>query len=469
MPESFDAAAYLATGRPAVENLQNYVWACHQLGYHHPDLTLHPGQLRDWYGTEDGLDLGVLARDCAALEDALRASQDALAGQDRQLAQLSAAWEGAGADAATGFLHRHAEASTAVTAMLRAAAHALAALGEELRHAVGAKADAATSIEERTAPARTEWLAAAATVTTGAGDRAAAAELVDQAVKPFVVGPVATEWLTAMKHSVASVSAAYERSLADIGGDAAPVFGVPGDLGPVRSAARESDCNDEVRCPENDEVRCPEPAAAPAFGSAPAAPNMPTTPAAWSAPEPPPTAPVPAAPVPTAPVPTAPVPAAPVPTAPPPAPVSGMGAGLPDLGSGLSGLGSPFADMLGGLLGGTDSGLPEPDLPGTDLDEDEPGLDEPDLREDEDEPDEDEDEGEDGEPVDDIAATSAPGPAEEQPCESPAEPVEETAAPTPVPAPPPAEPLPPAEPAAADQTPCEIAADEVPQVGEPAG
>ena len=46
---------------------QTYVWACHLLGYQNPDLTLHAAQVRDWYGSEDGLDLRALDADCAAL------------------------------------------------------------------------------------------------------------------------------------------------------------------------------------------------------------------------------------------------------------------------------------------------------------------------------------------------------------------------------------------------------------------
>lgn len=91
MAESFDAATRLAQGLPAVDTVQQYVSACRQLGYHHPDLTTHETQLRDWYGTEDGMDLSVLQHDCVALEDAVRAARDALAIQDRQLAELSAA------------------------------------------------------------------------------------------------------------------------------------------------------------------------------------------------------------------------------------------------------------------------------------------------------------------------------------------------------------------------------------------
>ncbi|PRC42724.1 hypothetical protein C6A85_000000109010, partial [Mycobacterium sp. ITM-2017-0098] len=130
--ENYDVAARLAQGRPAVDTVQQYVLACRQLGYHHQDLTLHPSQVRDWYGTEDGMDLAALQRGCVALDSAVHASQDALDVQDRQLAQLSTVWQGGGGDAAQDFLRRHGDASAAVAAAVRTAAEALVALREDL-------------------------------------------------------------------------------------------------------------------------------------------------------------------------------------------------------------------------------------------------------------------------------------------------------------------------------------------------
>ena len=74
MAEKLDATSRLAEGRPSVEVVQTYVSACHQLGYQNPDLTLHAAQVRDWYATEDGLDLPALNADCAALERVVTAT-----------------------------------------------------------------------------------------------------------------------------------------------------------------------------------------------------------------------------------------------------------------------------------------------------------------------------------------------------------------------------------------------------------
>ena len=84
MAERLDVAGRLAEGQPAVEHTQTYVRACQVLGYHDPELTSRPSQIRDQFGSEDGLDLRVLDRDCAALRAAGDAIAEALrAGADR--------------------------------------------------------------------------------------------------------------------------------------------------------------------------------------------------------------------------------------------------------------------------------------------------------------------------------------------------------------------------------------------------
>lgn len=450
--ENYDVASRLAQGRPAVDTVQRYVWACHQLGYQHQDLTLHPSQVRDGYGTEDGMDLGALQRGCVALEAAVHASQDALAVQDRQFTQLSAVWQGMGGGAAQDFLRRHGDASAAVAAAVRTAADALATLREDLWREVGTKADAVVAIEARAANTRADWLAAATTVTSGVGDRSAASELVDTAVKPFVDSSIRADWLAAMHATVTAVTAAYERALSEMAAERPPVFDVPGALGPTLTPP-EPVCDDE-------------PSAPPAAAASPAAAA--TAPSSWTGPAP---VPAPAAMPPAEPVPAAAMPPVP-PAVPPPVPPAGpLGSGIPGMGgSALPGIGQPFTDALSGLLGAGSSGLPEPSLPKPDL-PDLPDLPEPDLPE-PDDPDEeealDDPEGEAAEAAEEEAGEEPEEAVVIGDAEAAPDPCEPAATPPPPP-PPPAEPLPtPAEPVTAEQTPCEIAADEVPQVGEPA-
>ncbi|OBF42232.1 hypothetical protein A5724_00410 [Mycobacterium sp. ACS1612] len=452
MAEKFDVAARLAEGGPAVDDVQNYVWACRSLGYQNPDLTLNAEQVRDWYGSEDGLDLRAMDADCAALEAVVVAIEDARAQQEQQLAAVSAAWQGSGAEASREFLRRHGEAATAVAASIRTAADAMAALRDDLWHAVDGKVAAALAIADRSAARRADWLAAAQTVTTGSGDRAAASELVDQEIKPFIDNDIRQDWLTAMRTAAAAVTDAYEGAGATLGVEPAPTFAVPGDLGPGWLPPPD----EAVATTPASFVASPPPSpvgsAPPAWGGASSGPP-------WgfaATPPPPPPGPLPA-------------PAA-LPDAPPAAPITSSGmppmGGLPDLGSGLSGIGQQLADAFGGLLGTSGDELADP-----------PELDEPDELDDEEnaEPKDEETEAdsdeeplapevdrcETGDPLEDAPPLSEP-PDEPPPPVEPLVPAPEPAPTSPSPPPPP-EPEP--EPVAGE-TPCEIAADELPQVGE---
>ena len=232
MAEPLDVDARLAEGRPAVGNVGDYVWACHLLGYQNPDLTLHAAQVRDWYGSEDGLDLRALDADRAALEAVATAADGARQLQERQIDALADAWQGRGGDASREFLLRHGQASAAAASAVRNAVDALAALREDLWHAVDDKVANAVAIEDRRQSERAQWQAAAQTVTTGAGDRAVASEMVDQQVKPFVDNDIRTDWLTAMQKAMAAVTAAFDAATGALTGESPADFEVPGDLGP---------------------------------------------------------------------------------------------------------------------------------------------------------------------------------------------------------------------------------------------
>ncbi|WP_240430970.1 hypothetical protein [Mycobacterium kyogaense] len=432
---AYDVSGRLGQGRPPVETMAAYVWAAHQVGFADPDLTLHPGQMRDWYGTEDGMDLVVLQRDCAAVDAAVRATREALTGHEDQAGMLSEAWQGSGAQAARQFLHRHGVAAAAVADALTAAAAALQRALEQLWRAVDSKVETTVAIEAEAGAAREQWLAAATTVTSGVGDRAAAAEMVDGAVKPFVQNRIGAEWLTAMQAAGATVAETYRTATAEIMGRPPAVFEIPGALGPSAPSAPVASSVPAAPSPVAVSAPAPAPALAPA----------PTAPAAWTAPPPPAAAPP-----------------APLPEA-PPAPLSDLGGG-----GAFPQVGQRFADALGGLLGGgTGDGIagdafdppadlepPEPDEP----EDDEPDDEEP---EDGEESEDEESEEQSEEPITDEPATEEPF-AESVSAEPEPEAV---VPPEPTPLPPPAEPLPP--PPTEERTPCEIAADEVPQVGPP--
>jgi hypothetical protein len=406
-----DVTARLAQGLPAVENAGAYVAACRQLGYH----GVSDSSLRDWYGTEDGMDLAALQADSDALSQAASAVDDAVRRQADVGVRLAGAWSGTAASSAQDFLAHQNNAAVAVRDGLMTAAAALATLRDDLWRAVDAKVDAALDIDGRPSGQRGEWLAAAHTVTTGAGDVATASELVDQRVKPFVDNDIGAEWVSEMRAGFDRVADAFDAAIARLEDCPAARFDVPGDAGVAGQPPETT-----------------SPVAAPPQGEA-------------------------AAPVATPPI------------AAPPGELGGgmpsLGGGMPSLGGGLSGFGQQLADLIGGLTGSADA-LPDfedVEEPAEVLAEDEPEDTESndEVPQDE-EPEHPESENvepedgapEDGEPDEEQLADVVP----EQPVVPEPEPM---SVPTPV-APPQA--LPEALPA--EKTPCEIAAEELPRVGE---
>jgi hypothetical protein len=463
MAESLDVSARLAEGRPAVDNIGDYVWACHLLGYQNADLTLHPAQVRDWYSSEDGLDLRALDADRAALDAAASAALSARQLQEQQLGALSGAWQGRGGDATHEFLVRHGGASSAAASAVRDAVDALTALRDELWRTVDEKVGTAVAIDDRRQAERPQWLAATQTVTTGAGDRAEASELIDQQVKPFVDNDIRSDWVVAMQKAMAAIAAAFDAATGALTTEPSATFDVPGDLGPLPPSPPGSASTVETAGTAPAGWPSPPSAAAPAVGPMTAPPSL--FPAAAQDPV--------AAPMPTAAMP-APVPAAApagatAPAMPTMPSLGDLGGGLTGGAGGLAGLGQQIADAIGGLLDQPDNALPDPpdvkDDPADDAASPSPDDEDPAAADDEpDEPDE--------KPDDPAATTGDVSEDEEDTCTG--EPVvesssEEEPAPTPppepIPSPPPIVEPQPAQELAGVQTPCEIAADELPQAG----
>jgi uncharacterized protein YukE len=408
----YDVAARLAEGQQAAANIQSYVWASHLLGYQNPDLTLHPSQVDDWLSTEEGMDLTSVDADREELDAIAAAAEHALQLQDSAMAALASAWAGDGAVAAQEFLQRHRLSAAAVAAALRATSDALAELRDGLWHLVDAKVADLAAIEDRRQAQRPSWLAAAQTITTGVGDRASAAELTEAQIKPYVDNDIRVDWLGVVRHTIAAIGERYDAAIADFGAPSAARFDVPVDLRPTWEPAATL------------------PAAVTNTPMAtPATPSLPT----------------------------------PVMTMPPstamPAMATPASTAMPDPVGGLGGLGQMIADAIGGLL---DSSVDESSDP-------QERVDEP-RNQENDEEDHHEEEHEQGPKPDDsrpeAEAESLPGVVED--------PKTDTAAPDaakPAPQAPPAQAPSPAAPGAvtatpATETPCEIAADELPQAGE---
>jgi hypothetical protein len=465
--DRLDVAGRSAQGRVAVEHTQRYVRACRALGYEHPDLTSHPSQIRDWYDTEDGLDLHVLDGDCAQLRAAGAAAAEALEMQHAQLSELEAAWTGPGADSALRFLERHCDAGGLVANELRAAAQRCESLRDNLWYLLDSKAATAIAIDDRTLAQRSAWLAAADTVTTGVGDRATAEGVVHQQITPYVDDDIRNDWLDTMRSTLAGVVTSYDMVTDRMAATSTAHFEFPGDLGPG--------CQ-----PLSPAATSPPVAAAPVAPAA-AYPSLPADPAPATNPSTPATPQLPLA-APTPELGTAPGDIAAMPTA--GGDPGGLGGGLSGLG-GLGGLASRIVDAMGGLLGSATDQLTDPstfdDPLGTKNPFDQDPSDEDAFDEDADE--EHADQDADDKPDAKADDTDEPEAAEEPELAEAAGPVNAPPADPPPPAlvQPPVEPPPPAAAPTggsvpqlngsppippSGSTPCEIAADQLPQAGQ---
>ena len=445
MAERLDVAERLAEGRPAVEHTHSYVTACQLLGYHDPELTSRPNQIRDWYDSEDGLELRALDNDCAQLRAAAAAVMEALRMQRAQVDELAAVWTGPGAESAVAFLQRHCDAANAVAAEVRAAAQRCESLRDNLWHLVDVKVATAIAIDDRTLAHRPAWLAACAAV----GDRKAD-ELVEQQIKPYVDNDIRVDWLTAMRSAQAGIGAAYDMVIDRFAAAVPPYFEIPEDLRAGRAPFPPAPASVPAAAPTS--VVAPA-AALPVLPADPApraisATPFATTPASLAAPTPP-----------------------------------DLGTGLGDaLGmpagagssgnsmglGGLGGLASRIVDAMSGLLGSEADQLEDPS--GLDDPVDTDDAFDPDDHADKDDKDDKADKadksGAEPEKPDDVQTMQA----EAKPGDGPLPAALPVDKPLPGDGPPPAAVPPPQEapPAAAPsgKTPCEIAADELPKAGQ---
>ena len=415
-----------------------------------------PRQIIDWYDTEDGLDLRALDSDCAQLRAAGAAATEALAIQQAQLAGLAAAWTGPGADSAFRFLERHCDAASMVANELRAAAQRCESLRDNLWYLVDAKVATAIAIDDRSVAQRSAWLAAADTVTTGVGDRPTAEGMVHQQITPHVDNDIRSDWLDSMRSTLAGVATSYEMVTDRMAATPAAQFEFPGDLGPGLDTLPPA------------ATGAPAPVAVAPVTPAAAFSRLPQDPVPGKAPSAPPSPQLPPIP-PTPEVGTA------------PGDTSAMPTAAGDLG-GLGGIASRIVDAMGGLLGSAANPLGDSsaldDSLGAKNPFDEDAFDDRDHGGDDSGKDDGEDHGDDDKPdekvddpdqpeaaaPDDAAAPLNPPPADGQPPAAPPIDGQPTAQPPTGGSAPQVNGSPPEPPEGS--TPCEIAADALPQAGQ---
>ena len=232
MADRLDVAERLAEGRAAIEHTQVYVRACQTLGYEHPDLTSHPSQIRDWLDSEDGLDLRVLDRDCAELRAAGAAAAEGLRIQHAQVADLTAAWTGPEATPRLRFCNAIAMPPTWLPPKCGRPRSGVNRCATTCGICSTRRSATAIAIDDRSLAQRSAWLAAAAVVTAGAGERSTAQEVVHEQMTPYVDNDIRNDWLTAMRSSLAAFGTSYDMVNDRMAAAPAAYFEFPGDLGP---------------------------------------------------------------------------------------------------------------------------------------------------------------------------------------------------------------------------------------------
>ncbi|WP_046318666.1 hypothetical protein [Mycobacterium sp. UM_Kg1] len=288
MTARFDVPARLAQGREAVAVTQAYVSACHRRGYRDAELTGYDGQLADRYDSEAGLDLRALDSDCTELLALADAAEDALHTQRRHLAALQDAWRGPGADAAAEFLRRHCDTAAALTDRLRAAATGLGVLRDELWRLVDVKVAAVLGVDARVGAQRSAWLSAACAVNAGTADERAV-DIVEKQVLAYVDNDVRGDWVAAVRAAQDGIAEAYRTAIAAAGPGPGVWFAVPADLGGIprpedpetvpvaedggRPAAAVVAASDDPARPLRSAAPHPGPPAGPFDGGAPGTPG----------------------------------------------------------------------------------------------------------------------------------------------------------------------------------------------------
>jgi len=465
----FDVAGRLADGEPILADLETYVAACEKLGYRYggPDL-------RRLYTAEAGLDLRSLDADHRVMLDAAHRARDVVTLQHNVSSLLQESWSGTAGATAGGFLGRQVDAARSVVGELQRAADALAVLREELSAAVDRKVAAVVAAGDRPAGRREAWRAAALTVLHGGGDQSVASEVVDQQITPFLDAVVCGEIVPTLQSATNDVANSYDSAISSVR-PTSVWFEMPGDFGPIAVA------------------HVPAIGSAAAVGSAATAAPVLSSPTLGNAATMTPTWAPPAVAAATEPAAAMSTPAAtapdPAPAVAPPVapeaaqPMSASSSLPPDLGIGsaVGGFGRQLSDLLGGALGSA-AGL-TPDAAGLADLADDPNVDASDDSDAKDgEPDGTEPDGTESDDAKSDDAGTDDKPAETDPAQEGStdeavvdtelqQPEAPAATPPPLPAPLNVEPPPPpVEPLAVqdqpiDKTPCQIAADELPQVG----
>lgn len=227
--------AHLADGASAAANTEAYVRAYGQAREAADHTGLTGDGIRECYRAEEGLSLPALEADSAALAKAGLMADEALALHREALAIVTENWRSESGSAATTLLRRHCAEGSEVVSALYLAAEELSSLREQLGQLVEAKVDAAIRIDDRRAAERPLWLAhVRAALDTG---DPIALQAVEREIAPYVASDIQFDWMDAMRSATDSVGSAYEQASARLSDRPSPRFDLPPALGGMAEAA----------------------------------------------------------------------------------------------------------------------------------------------------------------------------------------------------------------------------------------
>lgn len=183
-------------------------------------------RIRELASREDGLSLSALDADAAALGAVAAEAEEALSAERRAAGVLAAAWRGRSGSAATDLVEGQCATAASVLAALREAAEVLERLRGRLARQLEAREEAGVRIADRRAGEHPRWLAWSRAVLDGTADEATAAAVAAQ-VGPYVETDIAGDWVSAMTAITESVAAAYREALRVLGERPAARFAIP--------------------------------------------------------------------------------------------------------------------------------------------------------------------------------------------------------------------------------------------------
>ncbi|MFA4080273.1 hypothetical protein ONA92_00975 [Mycobacteroides salmoniphilum] len=208
-----------------------------------PDLTANERQLFDWYDMDAGMDLNKLGADLELFKGAVTMMKAAAERQHGQLQQLMGMWEGQGSEAANQFLRTHNSTADAVTKEFGQVSTGLDGLREALWAIVDLKKQASNLVDGLVTD-RASFDSAVATYKTGTGDKSVADETNATKIGPHVQQNIEGKWLPAMKLAWGKGGEAYDTLINALKQELPPEFkNPPGQLGPEYDSDTESPQN----------------------------------------------------------------------------------------------------------------------------------------------------------------------------------------------------------------------------------